>query len=166
VALTVRPARRADDGALLAIDVATWSPDASPGPQPASRGAFFCLGLEPEDVLVAEVDREIAGYAALGHPTRLQSNRHVLELHGLAVAPAHRRRGIARVLLEAAAEESVRRGARRLRLRVLAPNEPARRLYAGAGFVVEGVLREEFRLAGRYVDDVLMALDLVARLRS
>jgi hypothetical protein len=28
--------------------------------------------------------------------------------------------------------------------------------------VVEGVLHEEFRLEGRFVDDVLMALDLTA----
>ena len=30
------------------------------------------------------------------------------------------------------------------------------------GFEVEGVLRGEFLLGGRYVDDVLMALDLTA----
>jgi RimJ/RimL family protein N-acetyltransferase len=43
---------------------------------------------------------------------------------------------------------------------VLGPNTTARALYEGAGFVVEGVLREEFHLDGRYVDDVLMARDL------
>src|SRR5215218_1754793 len=79
VQVTVRPASRADDAALLAIDVATWSPDTSPGPPPASRGAFFCLGLEPGDVLVAEAEGDVAGYAALGPATRLQSNSHVLE---------------------------------------------------------------------------------------
>ena len=45
-------------------------------------------------------------------------------------------------------------------LRVLGPNATARALYERAGFVVEGVLREEFHLDGRYVDDVLMARDL------
>ena len=43
---------------------------------------------------------------------------------------------------------------------MFSPNERARRLYESAGFVVEGVLREEFFLEGRYVDDVLMALVL------
>jgi RimJ/RimL family protein N-acetyltransferase len=43
---------------------------------------------------------------------------------------------------------------------VFSPNEPARRLYESAGFVVEGVLPEEFLLDGRYVDDILMALVL------
>jgi RimJ/RimL family protein N-acetyltransferase len=33
-------------------------------------------------------------------------------------------------------------------------------VYTAAGFVVEGVLREEFHLDGGYVDDVLMARNL------
>ena len=37
----------------------------------------------------------------------------------------------------------------------------ARRLYESCGFTAEGVLREEFFLGGRYVDDVLMACMLV-----
>jgi len=40
---------------------------------------------------------------------------------------------------------------------VLGPNSGARALYEACGFEVEGVLREEFFLDGRYVDDVQMA---------
>jgi RimJ/RimL family protein N-acetyltransferase len=47
-----------------------------------------------------------------------------------------------------------------LSLRVLGPNAPARALYEARGFRVEGVFVDEFFLAGRYVDDVLMARDL------
>ena len=39
-------------------------------------------------------------------------------------------------------------------------NDSARALYASAGFVVEGVLRDESWLDGRSVDDVLMARPL------
>jgi RimJ/RimL family protein N-acetyltransferase len=46
---------------------------------------------------------------------------------------------------------------------VLETNTRARRLYEAAGFEVEGVLRDEFLLAGRYVDDLLMARDLTPR---
>ncbi len=45
---------------------------------------------------------------------------------------------------------------------MLGPNDAARALYESAGFVVEGIQRDEFFLDGRYVDDVLMALDLTA----
>jgi ribosomal protein S18 acetylase RimI-like enzyme len=79
---------------------------------------------------------------------------------GLSVAEEFRRRGVGRALLDAAIREATARGARRLTLRVLAPNEPARRLYESAGFVVEGVQRELFLLEGAYVDDILMTLDL------
>ena len=75
----------------------------------------------------------------------------------LAVDPAARGRGIGEMLLEAAVAEAARRGARKLTLRVLAGNAPARRLYEWAGFTVEGVLKDEFLIEGRYVDDVLMA---------
>jgi ribosomal protein S18 acetylase RimI-like enzyme len=84
----------------------------------------------------------------------------VLEVSGIAVDPALRRRGVGRALVDAAIAEARARGARRLTLRVLAPNDGARRLYESAGFVVEGVQREEFLLDGSYVDDLLMALDL------
>ncbi|MYW00343.1 GNAT family protein, partial [Streptomyces sp. SID3343] len=53
-----------------------------------------------------------------------------------------------------------RRGARRITLRVLGGNASARALYRSCGFVIEGVLEGEFLIAGRYVDDVLMALDV------
>jgi RimJ/RimL family protein N-acetyltransferase len=62
--------------------------------------------------------------------------------------------------VRAAVDEARRRGARKLSLRVLATNPGARRLYERCGFVVEGVLREEFLLDEVFVDDVLMACDL------
>jgi ribosomal protein S18 acetylase RimI-like enzyme len=85
---------------------------------------------------------------------------HVLMIQGLAVAPAKQRLGVGRALIDAAIAECYRRGIRRLTLRVLGPNEAARRLYESAGFVVEGVMRGEFLVAGEYVDDVAMALEL------
>jgi ribosomal protein S18 acetylase RimI-like enzyme len=84
----------------------------------------------------------------------------VLEIKGLSVSPAHRRRGVARALLHAAIEQARAAGACRVTLRVLAHNRAASDLYTGAGFEIEGVLRGFFRLDGRYVDDVLMALPL------
>jgi RimJ/RimL family protein N-acetyltransferase len=149
----IRAARAYDEPALREIDRATWSWDVSPGPP--SEGPF-----PVDDVLVFEEDGTVAGYVALGTPTRLESNRHVVLIRGLAVAPSHQRRGIGRQLVEAAATTARERGARRLTLRVLAPNAAARALYEACGFVVEGVQPEEFLLDGRYVDDVLMALKL------
>lgn len=153
----IRPARPDDAPALRALDRAVWSWDHTPAPRPPADAPFAVDG-----VLVADEGGEVAGYVALGQPTRLESNRHVLSVHGLAVAPAFQGRGLGGALLRAAADAAREQGARRLTLRVLATNVGARALYEACGFVVEGVQRDEFLLDGRYVDDVLMALDLSA----
>jgi ribosomal protein S18 acetylase RimI-like enzyme len=159
----IRPARADEEAALRALDRATWTQLASPAPVPAADAPFFRAGVGAADVLVAEEDGELAGYVALRASTPLESNRHVISIHGLAVAEEHRGRGLGRALVEAAAEEATRRGARKLSLRVLGHNTAARGLYEACGFEVEGVLRDEFLVDGAYVDDVLMALDLRGR---
>ncbi|MQS04038.1 GNAT family N-acetyltransferase [Streptomyces alkaliterrae] len=158
-----RQAEEADGPALAVLDRETWSPlhAVTPPPEPP-HPPFFEGRQDPAEFLVAEVP-DLPGpvaYLKLAPPTPLASNSHVLQVQGLAVAVAARGRGVARALLRAAAERARARGARRVTLRVLAPNAPARALYAAEGYVEEGVQREEFRIDGRYVDDVLMALDL------
>jgi ribosomal protein S18 acetylase RimI-like enzyme len=112
------------------------------------------------NVLVAVDGEELVGSLFLGPWIDLESSRHVLEVKGLAVDPAHQGRGVGAALLDAAIECARDRGKRRLVLHVLSGNAPARRLYASRGFEVEGALREAFLLAGAYVDDVMMGLDL------
>ncbi len=157
---TIRRAVRVDDEALAQIDRDTWSGSVTPAPRWPGDGGFFQKDTDPRDVLVASVDGTPVAYVKLGSPTQLPSNSHVLEIQGLAVTPAYQGHGFGRRLLAAAIEEARARGARRLTLRVLAVNRPARELYASAGFEIEGVLREEFLVGGAYVDDVLMAIPL------
>jgi ribosomal protein S18 acetylase RimI-like enzyme len=142
------------------LDAATWSDDVSPVPAPPAGTAFFNERTRPDDVLVAEVDGVVVGYAKLGQSIKFPSHAHVMELNGLSVDPNRRRNGVGRRLVEASLEEARHRGARKLSLHVLGGNTSARHLYEACGFVVEGVLRGEFFLAGGYVDDVLMACHL------
>ncbi len=153
----IRTALPDDEEELAVLDRVTWSPlhAVMPEPQPPYP-PFFGERHAPEDHLVAELGRRIVGYVRLGFPTPLAANAHVRQIQGLAVAEEARGRGVGRALIRAAVEEARRRGARRLTLRVLGHNTPARGLYASEGFVVEGVLPEEFYLDGRYVDDVFM----------
>lgn len=157
----IRIALPDDDEELGALDRATWSylHAVMPRPQPP-YGPFFDERHAPEDHLVAELDRRIVGYIRLAFPTPLACNAHVRQIQGLAVAEEARGRGVGRALIRAAVEEARRRGARRLTLRVLGHNTPARKLYAAEGFAVEGLLPEEFLLDGEYVDDVLMGRSL------
>ena len=155
--LEIRPARDEDAAPLRALDGRSWSVIADVAPPADAEVPFFGPGRQASDVLVAEVDRSLIGWVKLSPPTPLDSNAHVQQVQGLAVDPANRGRGTGRALIEAALDLARRRGARKVTLRVLSTNEPAQRLYRSAGFVVEGVLVDEFFLAGRYVDDVLMA---------
>ena len=159
--VTIRPARAEDEPALAALHRATWSSLASPAPPPPAGAPFFAGRAAPEDVLVADSGEGIVGYVHIGPAIPVPSNAHVMTVQGLGVDPARRGEGIARRLVEAAVAAARQRGARRLTLRVLGHNTAARRVYEACGFVVEGVLRDEFLLDGRYVDDVLMARDLI-----
>ena len=157
----IRAALPDDEEELSHLDRATWSPlhAVTPRPQPPYR-PFFDERHAPEDHLVAELNRRIVGYVRLAFATPLACNTHVRQIQGFAVADEARGHGVGRTLIRAAVEESRRRGARRLTLRVLGHNTPARKLYESEGFVVEGVLPEEFFLDGAYVDDVLMGRGL------
>ncbi|MFI1443175.1 GNAT family N-acetyltransferase [Streptomyces fructofermentans] len=157
----IRTARSGDEEALGLLDRAAWSPlhAVRPRDEPPYE-PFFNERFGPRDHLVAESGGRLVGYIRIGFPTPLASNAHVRQIQGLAVAAGARRHGVGQALVRAAVEEARRQGARRITLRVLGHNEPARALYASEGFAVEGIQPGEFHLDGRYVDDVLMGRGL------
>ncbi|MFE2534327.1 GNAT family N-acetyltransferase [Streptomyces sp. NPDC059371] len=157
----IRTATLDDEDALGRIDRDTWSTlhAVMPRPRPPYE-PFYSERFGPRDHVVAELDGGLVGYLRLGFPTPLACNAHVRQILGLAVADEARGAGVGRALLRAAREEARRQGARRITLRVLGHNTPARALYESEGFLVEGILPGEFLLDGAYVDDVLMGLPL------
>ncbi|MFD5631957.1 MULTISPECIES: GNAT family N-acetyltransferase [unclassified Streptomyces] len=146
-----------DEDTLGRLDRVTWSTlhAVTPRPRPPYE-PFYNERFGPRDHLLAEIGGEVVGYIRLGFPTPLPCNSHVRQIQGLVVSEEARGAGVARALLRAVLDEARRQGARRLTLRVLGHNTPARKLYESEGFVVEGILPEEFLLDGGYVDDVLM----------
>jgi RimJ/RimL family protein N-acetyltransferase len=78
---------------------------------------------------------------------------------GLGLAPDARGKGYAsdalRVVLRYAFAE---RGLRRVQLEVLADNAPAVRCYEAVGFVIEGRLRDDAWVSGRWVDQLVMSV--------
>ncbi|MET7382568.1 GNAT family N-acetyltransferase [Streptomyces sp. NPDC005526] len=158
---SIRQARFDDEETLGRLDRAAWSPLHSVQGRPREpHPPFFGDRCGPREHLVAELGGTLVGYIRLGFPTPLASNAHVRQIQGLAVAEEARGAGVGRALLRAAQQEARRQGARRITLRVLGHNTPARALYASEGFVVEGVLPQEFLIDGEYVDDVLMGRSL------
>ena len=110
-------------------------------------------------VFVAEAeDGSIVGRLSIArdqHP----ASRHVADL-GLMVAQAHRRQGIGRALLEAAAGWAREHDVQKLELHVFPYNEAAIALYESFGFVREGYRKKHYRQGDALVDAILMAYEL------
>jgi ribosomal protein S18 acetylase RimI-like enzyme len=155
----IRDATPDDAVALSALDRRNFSFQHTPV---APRERPF----DTTDVLVYETDGELAGYAKISRLWDMPSVDHVRELRAVAVDAPCRRRGIARALLDAAIDRARTEGARKVTLRVLGHNAPARALYTACGFAEEGTLRGLFHLEGEYVDDILMSLDITRERRG
>lgn len=159
---SIRAATTTDGVRLDEIDRLTRSSDNSPSPLGGEMVPFF-EHLDPADVLVATDQVDILGYIQFRRPTPLVSNAHVWQVNGIAVDQRYQGHGVGKALVEAAIHEIASRGGRRITLRVLSTNPAAQRLYERCGFAVEGVLRGEFVLDDREVDDVLMARSITVR---
>jgi RimJ/RimL family protein N-acetyltransferase len=159
----IRRARPGDAAALVELAEAVGS---EPEGWLVTDGAWRSVGEERRylrtitryphaAVFVAQDAEHIVGRLSLArdpHP----ASAHVADL-GLMVAASHRRRGIGRALLEAAAEWARESGVRKLELHVLPHNTAAIALYDDFGFREEGVRKGHYHRRGRDLDAVLMA---------
>lgn len=110
----IRPGRPADESALSCLQGYLREPSPK----------LLCHGLAAGDVFVSVAEETVAGYVLpVG---RGDGDQHVAEL---VVAPAHRREGRARRLLERVLATS-----ERVTLLVHPGNDPARSLYESLGF--------------------------------
>ena len=85
------------------------------------------------------------------------------EVLALAVAPDHRRQGIGRQLIEAAARDCSVAGVEKLFLEVAVPNDAARALYAASGFRQVGQRPGYYHGVGIAVDALVLVRDLGCR---
>ena len=109
---------------------------------PSSDGSICTLGI-------FELDK-LAGFVVVIHPQR-EKLCHAVELAGMYVAPAFRRRGFGRALLKAAvAHVQAIAGVRQITLGVNVTNTGAKALYQSIGFASYGVEPDALRVDGRF----------------
>ncbi len=132
-ALTIRPFRAQDLPAVAAIERATF---ADPWPESFFRGE---IAHPLAWARVAERDGVPIGYlvAWIGHGSG--------HLGNLAVVQEHRRRGIARRLVEDLLAVAEREAVESLTLEVRVSNDAAQALYHGFGFRLAGLRRGYYR---------------------
>jgi RimJ/RimL family protein N-acetyltransferase len=109
-------------------------------------------------VFVAEAPDGIVGRLSIARDRNTYS-QHVAEL-GLMVSADARRRGIGSALMEEAIKWARDVGVVKLELTVFPHNEPAIALYRKLGFLEEGLIRRRYFIGGRYIDAILMGLDV------
>ncbi|WP_327350382.1 GNAT family N-acetyltransferase [Streptomyces sp. NBC_01304] len=144
--LPVRPACMWDGPALTALERAGWSWLSEVAPQRTEGAAVFDEQCRAEGFPVAELASEAVGYIRQVPATPPASNQHVRQIRGLQVSNDLRGHGVGKTLVEAACAAARVQGARRMSLRVLGHNVPARRLSERCGFRIEGVQPGEFLL--------------------
>lgn len=142
--VTVRPASPADAGLLSKLHGLSW-------PRPWSTAAFTAIIRDPGQLaLIADP----SGFAVF------QRAADQAELTMLAVAPEARRSGLARILLQAGADQLFAQGVTALFLEVGASNAGARALYASLGFTEVGLRQGYYpTVAGGREDAVVMRLE-------
>jgi [ribosomal protein S18]-alanine N-acetyltransferase len=149
--------RRLELGDLNAIDEI----ERASYPTPWSRSMFAGELAKPSSLSLGAFDPdtgELLGYLII---SRYVDAWHVMNL---AVAPAHRRRKIASMLLDRLFDETAGEGRRGYTLEVRVSNDVAIRLYERAGFKPRGIRR------GYYTDNredaLIMWRDPVVRVAA
>jgi RimJ/RimL family protein N-acetyltransferase len=120
--------------------------------------AWFFDRLSSSQIFGAFSGCEILGVAGFAVRENAKETHKGL-LWGMYVRPVARGTGVARRLVEAVIDFA-RPRVELIQLSVVMGNEPARRLYARLGFVEYGIEKNSLKHAGRYYDEILMALGL------
>lgn len=103
-----------------------------------------------------EAHASLQGFVVLECGGAMQKTAHKAVLGPLYVAPQVRRCGVGRALMEKALGKAAEMGAEQVRLGVAMDNSRAIRLYEIVGFQVYGTELHALKLAGGYVDELLM----------
>ena len=136
--MIVRPAEARDAAPVLRLLAALGRPAVSADPRPQLEVFARHLADESCAIFMTEVDGAAAGVASLWFRPRLNWTTPEAWIPDLFVAPEYRRRGLARALLDACADEARRRGCHRLVLESGHDRAHAHRLYERYGFVHGG----------------------------
>jgi GNAT superfamily N-acetyltransferase len=145
VSLTIRPATADDRDFVIQTTqrLAAFGPPAWRTAAELVAGevrcldAFFDGGMRGSSLMIAELDREPAGFAFLEHATDYFTQERHAHLGIIAVTAAAEGRGVGPALLSAAEQWGREQGYTKLTLNVFEGNARARRAYERAGFAVE-----------------------------
>lgn len=122
------------------------------GPEAWSEGLLWTELAAGHDYRAVFEDERVVGYAGVA------MTGHEAWLNNIAVDPAMRRRGVAKLLMDDVVERARAGGAKAVFLEVAVDNGPAQRLYDRYGFYGIGVRKNYYQFTG--TDAAVMRMDL------
>jgi len=145
-AVEIAPFNYDDIDEIMAIENVSFS-------APWTQDSYLDLApLETISFYVVKLQGRVVGYMLY------QTWAEEMELHTIAVAPAHRRQGLAKKMMEHIIHDASTRGVERIFLQVRPSNEAARSLYQSFGFYIIGIRKRYYR--DNQEDAEVMRLDL------
>ncbi len=153
----VRPARPADAARISEIYNAGIEDSAATlETAPRTPQQIMALLCRPAyHLFVVEWGGTIFGWASISPYSDRECYAGIGEA-SVYISRSARHQGIGRILLEAVIEASEERGYHKLVGRIIATNQPSRRLVRSLGFREVGLHEKHGRLNGRWVDVVLV----------
>jgi GNAT superfamily N-acetyltransferase len=165
--ITIRPASADEGDAIARVHIASWQ-RAYEHVFPAAFLAALsleqrrCIWAESiatghPQLFVADVDSQIAGFAAVGRCRDESAPTSAFEIWAIYVLPSHWSTGLGRELWLASLDWALARGATEVSLWVVATNQRAIAFYKLAGFEADSGSLRSFALGGVQVEELRFA---------
>ena len=107
-------------------------------------------------IIVAQIGEKTVGMAHLARG-KFKKNQHVAYL-GITILKGFREIGIGKTMMNHLIEwASKQEELEKISLTVFSTNKPAINLYRKLGFEVEGISKKQYKIEGKYVDEIAMA---------
>jgi RimJ/RimL family protein N-acetyltransferase len=159
--IQIRPSLWSDYPDLISIENQLWNERNTPQVITYSSPEVYKIQYPVGTHLVAFslLEEKAVGFIGFHSPTHLQAHKWTWTID-IGVDPTVQSSGVGKKLVNAVKEEAAKQGIHKLSLRVLGTNQRAVNFYQKNGFIIEGILKEEFWLKGHFVDDILMSFIL------
>ena len=155
--IQIRPSQWSDYPDIVAIENQLWNESNTPQVVTYSSPEAYKIQYPVGTHLVAFslLEEKAVGFIGFHSPTHLKAHKWTWTID-IGVDPTKQSSGVGKKLVDAVKKEAINQGIHKLSLRVLGTNQRAISFYQKNGFIIEGILKEEFWLNGQFVDDILM----------
>lgn len=154
--LIIRPLAPQDAETLYKMENEIWNHNNTPVDIYYPDAQSYLKDHSAKDTIVALINQLPVGSIDF-HPATSKPASKYTWTFGIGVTQKYQSAGVGGQLLEHLKQLAKEAGVHKLHLRVLETNPRAIQFYKKHGFEIEGILKDEFFLAGMFVADYQMA---------